>query len=134
MHPHSTRFALLRHEFPIGAGRQDHWDLLLEQEGVAWTWQLADLPPLWSPQGVADTLSTVRLPDHRLHYLEYEGPIAGDRGWVTRVAGGTCQWVSLEVGSLCARLTCPEWSTQVTLVDLQADNRWRLDVLPATAL
>ena len=29
-----------------------------------------------------------RLADHRLDYLEYEGPVSGDRGSVRRVDGG----------------------------------------------
>jgi hypothetical protein len=31
----------------------------------------------------------VLLPDHRPHYLAYEGPISGARGWVRRVEAGT---------------------------------------------
>lgn len=32
--------------------------------------------------------SVLRLVDHRLEYLEYEGPISGGRGAVRRLAGG----------------------------------------------
>lgn len=32
-----------------------------------------------------------RLADHRRIYLDYEGPISGNRGSVRRVAQGTCQ-------------------------------------------
>lgn len=32
-----------------------------------------------------------RLPDHRTAYLEYEGPVSGNRGEVARVAWGECE-------------------------------------------
>lgn len=32
------------------------------------------------------------LPSHRMEYLEYEGPVSGDRGLVTRVATGNFLW------------------------------------------
>ncbi len=134
MNPPTTRFALLRHEVPAGYERASHWDLLLEHEGIALTWELADLPLAWCQQGALGPLVALRLPDHRLHYLDYEGPVSGDRGWVTRQAGGTCRWESLQPDSLRVQLTCPAWSTQVSLVDLQADNRWHLDILAASAL
>ena len=31
-----------------------------------------------------------RLPDHRRKYLDYEGPISSNRGFVSRVAAGFC--------------------------------------------
>lgn len=134
MDPPSNRFALLRHELPAGHERPPHFDLLLEHEGIAWTWELGQLPVAWCKQGVEGPVAATRLPDHRLHYLEYEGPISGDRGWVTRLAGGACHWVNSAGEALRAQLICPEWSTQVLLVDLQAENGWRLEVVPTAAL
>lgn len=128
-HHQATRFALLRHEMPAGHERPSHWDLLLEHGRLAWTWELLELPLSWHKEGVAGPLSAHRLPDHRLYYLDYEGPVSGDRGRVIRWAAGSCHWLSVEPTALRAQLACSEWSTQIELLDLQNDNRWQLDVL-----
>jgi hypothetical protein len=61
-----------------------HFDLMLElaPESELATWRL----PHWPPE--ANDVFTP-LPPHRRHYLEYQGPISGDRGLVRRVASGT---------------------------------------------
>jgi hypothetical protein len=73
------RFAILRHEGPQGL----HWDLLLESGAAARTWAL--------PQSPAPGMEAIAraLADHRLLYLDYEGPIAGQRGSVTAWDRGT---------------------------------------------
>lgn len=71
------RFAILRHDHPFL-----HWDLLLEAGSLATTWRLLR-PPL-----DRELIAAELLPDHRLLYLEYEGPVSGNRGYVRRVAGG----------------------------------------------
>lgn len=38
-------------------------------------------------------MSVNRLADHRGLYLEYEGPLTGNRGVVTRVGRGVVQWI-----------------------------------------
>ena len=39
--------------------------------------------------GLPFTCSAIRLPDHRKHYLDYEGEVSGDRGTVSRIDSGT---------------------------------------------
>lgn len=34
--------------------------------------------------------------DHRLFYLDYEGPVSGGRGTVARWDAGTCDWLAFE--------------------------------------
>ena len=53
---------------------------MFEREGVLWTWALEADP---RQDQVAE-----RLADHRMAYLDYEGPISGDRGTVTRWDAG----------------------------------------------
>jgi hypothetical protein len=36
-----------------------------------------------------DSVAAEELDDHRLAYLDYQGPISGDRGIVSRVDGGS---------------------------------------------
>ena len=54
---------------------------MLEKEGVLQTWRLNLLP------GNAPFLAE-KIHDHRLEYLEYEGPISNDRGVVKRMDRG----------------------------------------------
>lgn len=83
------RFVILEHDHPFL-----HWDLLLQDGNVLKAWRL--LKPVqcgtWIP---AETL-----PDHRLLYLDYEGPITNHRGNVTRVAAGRYTVASLRTDLL----------------------------------
>lgn len=73
------RFVVLRHESPDGV----HWDFMLEAGPSLKTWALDRAPES------SDTVDARALPDHRLAYLEYEGPITGGRGSVVRWDQGT---------------------------------------------
>jgi len=54
---------------------------MLEKEGVLHTWRLNLLP------GNAPFLAE-KIHDHRLEYLEYEGPVSNNRGIVKRMDTG----------------------------------------------
>jgi hypothetical protein len=75
------RFVVLEHDHP-----QLHWDFMLEAGAVLRTWRLATPPQ--AGQAVAASASF----DHRLHYLDYEGPVSGQRGNVQRWDGGIFTW------------------------------------------
>ena len=75
----SPRFAPLIHDTPRGL----HYDFFLEKGGVLKTWALTQLPEL-GLEIPCDALA-----DHRPIYLDYEGPISGGRGTVTRWDQGT---------------------------------------------
>ncbi len=72
------RFVILRHEPSDGSIRPLHWDFMVEQGETLRTWALAEEP---TPNRC---IAAESLADHRLAYLDYEGPIAGNRGYVTR--------------------------------------------------
>jgi hypothetical protein len=76
------RFVILRHETPPGRGRGLHWDLMLECGGVLRTWALAEEPE------AGKSIAAEQLPDHRLDYLHYEGPVSQNRGTVSRWDNG----------------------------------------------
>jgi hypothetical protein len=71
------RFAILHHDWPT-----PHFDFLLEVGATCRTWRLA-APP------TAGKVLAEPLPDHRVHYLTYEGPVSGTRGLVTQWDAGT---------------------------------------------
>jgi hypothetical protein len=76
------RFVILLHETPPGSNRATHWDFMLEVGDVLRTWALVDEPRVGTP------ISAEALPDHRLAYLDYEGPVSRNRGCVTRWDAG----------------------------------------------
>lgn len=81
------RFAILHHITPADAEKQDHYDLLLEDGDVLKTYTLWSFPSVGMPAtAIADF-------DHRMIYLDYEGPISDNRGEVTRADEGTFNWI-----------------------------------------
>ncbi len=73
-----NRFVLLRHQT---AENEYHWDFLFERETACLTFSMTGELPF-------EKAKARRLPDHRLAYLEYEGPVSGNRGSVLRVDSG----------------------------------------------
>jgi hypothetical protein len=73
------RFVILRHDGPQGV----HFDFMLEAGDALKTWSLP------RPPEIGLEMECHSLPDHRLFYLDYEGPISGDRGSVSRWDQGT---------------------------------------------
>ncbi|MEX0704688.1 MAG: DNA polymerase ligase N-terminal domain-containing protein [Planctomycetales bacterium] len=72
------RFVVLAHDHPFL-----HWDLLLERGEALRAWRLLAEPLS------AGSIAAQPLPDHRPMYLDYEGPLSGDRGSVARWDAGT---------------------------------------------
>lgn len=69
-----SRYAILEHNHPTL-----HWDLLLEAGDVLKAWRL-ERPP----DGNESTIGATEIADHRVGYLDYEGPVSGERGFVKR--------------------------------------------------
>lgn len=68
------QFVILCHDSPGGI----HFDFMLEADDVLKTWALPQTPR----PGVE--MDCEALGDHRLAYLDYEGPLSGERGSVAR--------------------------------------------------
>lgn len=79
------RFVLLEHCWD-GC----HWDLMLEAGNSLRTWALS------SPPTDSEEILATSLPDHRLDYLDYEGPISNDRGSVRRLDRGFFELITWE--------------------------------------
>jgi hypothetical protein len=82
------------------------------------------------------TATAERLPDHRPAYLEYEGPVAGNRGKVRRLAKGLV--VRWERGSDSWRIEVA-WDgppgappRQELLLERLSGGTWRVEAQPAT--
>ena len=77
------RFAILCHDHPFL-----HWDVLLEAGESCRTWRLLD-----SPARDVTTWPAEQIADHRLVYLDYEGPVSGNRGVVSQWDNGNFDWM-----------------------------------------
>ncbi|MFB3893913.1 MAG: hypothetical protein ACE15C_18030 [Phycisphaerae bacterium] len=100
----ARRFVILLH---TGHGPA-HYDLMIENGPALATWQFA-ANPLGLVGGYAEApavneLAGRRLPDHRLAYLDYEGPVSGGRGEVKRVERGSCRVLASQAGRWEAQL------------------------------
>jgi hypothetical protein len=99
------RFVILEHDWPT-----PHWDFLLEAGRVLRAWRL-----------LAEPASDLVVPaeanfDHRLEFLDYEGPVSNNRGTVRRWDTGTFDWIVDE----------PE-RVVVELHGAKLTGRWMLD-------
>ena len=102
------RFVILHHQVLPESKRLNHWDLMLERCDYLATWELPEAPE------IGTCLNVVPLENHRLEYLEYEGPLTRQRGTVSRHEWGNYetifedarqQVVLLRGQSLVCRLT-----------------------------
>jgi len=115
------RFVLLFHERPASAEVASHWDLMLEHEGALLTWRLQTLPDAWQStmrpevQPATIPVAAERLPNHRIEYLDYEGPISGDRGHVSRWDCGDYSVLNQSTETLQVRLAGQRARGAVTL-------------------
>jgi hypothetical protein len=108
------RFAVLHHDWPIA-----HRDLFLERDGVLLAWRI---PP---GQRFDHPLPAVEIPPHRLQYLDYEGPVSGERGTVARQEGGTLEWITVSEDLYAFRLNGSLLNGPFELVrHTEADWQW----------
>lgn len=115
------RFVILRHDDPRGL----HWDLMLEQAGSLRTWSLQQPPQLGEP------IDGRALADHRKDYLDYEGPVSGGRGTVSRHDAGTYRTLEQADDRLVVQLAGEVLSAIATLSRLpDAAGRWQLRLEP----
>ena len=122
------RFVLLYHETPPDFGRPAHYDLMLEDGGQLRTWELASVPEYNIPQ-VCRALAP-----HRLAYLDYEGPVSGNRGHVRRVDTGEVEWLEPREVVLAAVISGELLSGRLEFKRLQCDDEsaevWELVFRP----
>lgn len=117
------RFVVLRHELPPDSPRGSHFDLMLEDGGALRTWACDELPRL------GQSVTADQLRDHRLAYLDYEGPVSNHRGSVKRVAGGEYELIRETAEALQVRLTGENWRGVLTLDRLpDGTQRWRVSL------
>jgi hypothetical protein len=93
------RFVVLEHELPADAPRGRHWDFMLERGEALQTWAISQ------PLDTRGELEGLTLPDHRLAYLDYEGPVSAGRGSVRQWDSGTYTLLEATPDVVCVRLS-----------------------------
>ncbi len=131
------RFVLLYHQCSAGYEKPSHWDFMLEWTESLRTWELQELPASWhevlSGRMRAEDRSTPsvvvarRLPDHRLAYLDYEGPLSGNRGRVSCCDAGTYTMIRETKDRLEIQLAGNRLQGKISLeLDTEHKDQWRL--------
>lgn len=116
------RFVVLRHE----REGEVHWDFLLEAGPSFVTWALEQ------PPDTPGIIGAKSLPGHRPEYFEYEGPISGDRGTVTRWDRGEYELNGSSETDLTATLSgCRLQGTVVLRCVISPPDRWEFSYAPA---
>lgn len=129
MHP---RAVILRHTLPDGS---THLDLLLERQPASP--QLESNPddrrliafrlPDPLPDGQHVVLDADRLPDHRAHYLDHEGPIDAQRGRVARLLTAHLSDLNETPSQVTATLKTEPEAIRIRAKLVRA-SQWRLTI------
>ena len=106
------RFVVLEHDHP-----HLHWDLMLEAGEKLRTWRLA------APPDPGRTLPAEPLGEHRRAYLDYEGPVSGNRGFVRRWDAGELDWLEDRPAEVRVLLRGQRCGGPATLVRAE-DGTW----------
>lgn len=112
------RFVLLRHT----TASDVHFDLMIDCGEVLATWRLPCIPTA----GAAAELPLERIGDHRRVYLEYEGPLSGDRGMVAREDAGTVNVLRAEASVWEVEFAGQRVRGRYLLVGTGEGQRWLL--------
>ena len=77
--------------------------------------------------GGSEQFEAIRIPDHRRLYLEYEGPISGNRGRVVRLACGSVAVLGEEEDRLRLVGHLGDW-TGILVGQRESGDSWRFRV------
>lgn len=120
------RFVLLIHDHPFV-----HWDLLVERGEVLRSWRLLESPDRWCSATEPPDLSAEAIGDHRLLYLDYEGPVSRERGRVARWDHGQAEWLAESERSVRLRLSGSRLVGELTLAREVSQLLWSARFFPA---
>ncbi len=111
-----NKFVVQEHATPEGI----HWDLMLERDGVLLTFRLEDEPA----QSLEREVRAVKIFDHPLRFLTYEGPVQKGAGNVRIVDRGVYECRSQSENLLVIDLDGAVLRGDFTLTRIEGDE-WR---------
>jgi hypothetical protein len=114
------RFVVLHHEgIP-----EPHFDLMFERAEVD-----ANLVTFRSPcWPITSRTTLLKLADHRIAYLTYEGPVSGDRGFVRQVESGLYE--SWKIGENVYEIVLP--GRRSFGLKQVSETEWQLEPIRST--
>jgi hypothetical protein len=116
-----VRYVILHHH-DIAA---PHYDLLFEQEEQPALTTFRS--PAWP---ISEPTRVEKLADHRRAYLDYEGPVSGGRGRVTRIESGQCQVFPYVRNQYSAKLLEPP-PARLLIIEQSPYDYWVAAIHPA---
>lgn len=96
---------------------------MLEKEAALRSWRLS------READAGGMVDAIALPDHRIAYLDYEGPVSGNRGNVTRWDFGTYHPLAESFESLEVELQGNRLKGRATVSRLE-DGSWAFQWFP----
>lgn len=114
------RYVVLQHDSPFL-----HWDFMLEIGEALRTWRLMRRPAR------GDEIAAQAMPNHRIAYLDYVGPVSGNRGHVTRWDDGRYETIDESVSRIEVALAGEKLRGRAILLQPKAGGQWRFQFLPA---
>lgn len=114
MKTNDRQFVIQKHSRPGDV----HWDLMLEAAQVLETYRLA-LPP---EQLLNQITAAIRISDHSLKFLTYEGTVNKGTGTVEIAETGTYQILSQNAGRRQLQLDGKILKGKFTLTQIDAEN------------
>jgi hypothetical protein len=119
------RFVLLIHDHPFV-----HWDFLVECRDVLRSWRLLESPDRWLARTEPTCLVAEPLADHRLAYLDHEGPVSRERGHVVRWDHGSAEWMHDGESSVTVQVLGGRLIGRVLLERVPSQPLWSARYLP----
>ena len=116
------RFVVLTHDHPLL-----HWDFMLEKEAGLRTWRLTRAP---AGPGI---IEAEPLAEHRLAYLDYEGPVSGNRGTVRAFDRGEYTAVEETAESVVVHLRGAVLQGRASIRRQSDRGGWTFEYLPDSA-
>ena len=116
------RFVVQEHTTPEGI----HWDFMLEQDGVLVTFRIEDEPA----QCLAREVRAVKIFDHPLRFLTYEGPVQKGTGKVRIMDRGVYRCHNRSEDLLALELNGTLLRGDFTLTRIKGDE-WRFSAQDA---
>lgn len=113
------QFVVLTHDHPLL-----HWDFMLEKEAGLRTWRLARAP---DETGI---IEAEPLAEHRLAYLNYEGPVSGNRGTVRAFDRGAYTTVEETAESVVVHLRGSVLRGRASIRSQPETAGWTFEYLP----
>jgi hypothetical protein len=111
------RYVILEHDHP-----KLHWDFMLETGAALRTWRLA------APPQAGKVIAATLLGEHRLAYLDYEGPLSGNRGSVKQWDRGDFEETAARDDFVEVRLHGRRLCGTVRLISVDATGAWQFQL------